>query len=160
MNEYFLPEEQTQPEEITHAVLISADRSTCYQALTTAYGWNAWFTLDSVFDPLPGGTLIFHWKNWGASHYSGGDYGKVIELCPQEYFSFSWHPDQPTYATLVELFFEDDRAGTIIRVRETGFADTPEGLKAMLQSAAGWGEALTLLKMYLEHGISTRTEEE
>jgi hypothetical protein len=27
-------------------------------------------------------------------------------------------------------------------------------LRAMIQSAAGWGEALTLLKMYIEHGVS------
>jgi hypothetical protein len=30
----------------------------------------------------------------------------------------------------------------------------PEAVYATLTTAAGWGEALTLLKMYLEHGIT------
>jgi hypothetical protein len=29
----------------------------------------------------------------------------------------------------------------------------PDGLRAMLDCSAGWGEALTLWKYYVEHGI-------
>jgi uncharacterized protein YndB with AHSA1/START domain len=160
MKNDFLSDDQTIPEEVTHAVLIQTDLDSCYQALTTSQGLNAWFTLESSIALSPGGTLVFHWKDWGANHYSGGDFGSVVDFVPGEYFCFAWHPDQPDYSTRVEFFFEETRTGSIVRVRETGFADTPEGLRSMIQSAAGWGEALTLLKIYLEHGISTVTQEE
>ena len=43
--------------------------------------------------------------------------------------------------------------GTAVRLIETGYPDTPGGLAALLNCAAGWGEALTLLKFWLEHGV-------
>jgi len=53
----------------------------------------------------------------------------------------------------VGIDFEPTQGGTIIRLRESGFHDTPDGLRAMLDCSAGWGEALTLWKYYVEHGI-------
>lgn len=57
------------------------------------------------------------------------------------------------YATTVEIDFEPAEGGTVVRVREFGYQDTPSGLKAMLNCAGVWGEALTLMKFYVEHGI-------
>jgi hypothetical protein len=61
--------------------------------------------------------------------------------------------DRTSYATTVEIDFESAESGTIIRLREYGYQDTPSGLRAMLNCAAGWGEALTVWKFYVEHGI-------
>ncbi len=38
-------------------------------------------------------------------------------------------------------------------IRPTYYPNSPEGRGNMLDCASGWGEALTLLKFYLEHGI-------
>ena len=46
--------------------------------------------------------------------------------------------------------------GTIVRLREAGYYNTPSGIRSMVECAAGWGEALTLLKFYVEHGISIK----
>ena len=51
------------------------------------------------------------------------------------------------------MVFEKVAEGTVIRLREYGYHDTPSGIKAMLECAAGWGEALTLLKYYVEHNL-------
>lgn len=151
-----LPFEQTLLEEIHHAVLLRTGRDRVFATLTTTSGWNAWFTEDMSLDPQPGGRIIFQWKNWGPDHISTSDYGTVAEVIDGARFSFHWHPDSPTYETLVSLDLFDDPEGTIVRVSEIGFADTPEGLHAFGQSAAGWGEALTLLKFYLERGLTVR----
>ena len=79
--------------------------------------------------------------------------GLVLEARRPERFVFQWHPDNTVYATTVEINFESSDDGTVIRLREYGYQDIPSGHKAMLGCAAGWGEALTLLKFYVEHGI-------
>ncbi len=152
--ETFLDTESIIPEEISHAVLIRCDRSRTFETLTTAEGWNAWFTTDSSFDTRVGGRIIWQWKEWGADRVSTGDHGQILELDQDYCLVFSWHPDRPDYATRVEMVLEDSADGCVLRVRETGFEDSPSGLHAMIQCATGWGEALTLLKLYLEHGIS------
>jgi hypothetical protein len=40
---------------------------------------------------------------------------------------------------------------------EQGYKQTTSSLQACLGCATGWGEALTLLKFYLEHGITYGT---
>jgi len=42
----------------------------------------------------------------------------------------------------------------VVRLREYGYHNTPSGLRAMLDCAAGWGEAMALMKVYVEHGIT------
>lgn len=76
-----------------------------------------------------------------------------MEALRPKRFVFQWHPDNPSYATTVEVDFEPAAEGTIVRLREHGYADTPEGHRACLDCAAGWGEALVLLKFYVEHGL-------
>lgn len=49
--------------------------------------------------------------------------------------------------------FEDADEGTVIRLREHGYPDTPEGISGLMDCATGLGEALTLLKFYVEHGV-------
>ena len=43
--------------------------------------------------------------------------------------------------------------GTMIRLREHGYPDTPEGRSGFSDCSTGWGEALTLLEFYFEHGV-------
>ena len=56
-------------------------------------------------------------------------------------------------STSVEVDLERVPDGTVIRLREHGYQDTPSGRLACLNCAAGWGEALTLLKFFVEHGL-------
>jgi uncharacterized protein YndB with AHSA1/START domain len=78
------------------------------------------------------------------------DRGLILEANLPKRLVFQWQPDTPDYATTVEINIEPADGGTIIRLREYGYADTESALKAMLNCAVGWGEALTLLKFYLE----------
>jgi hypothetical protein len=53
----------------------------------------------------------------------------------------------------VELDFVEDKRGTVVSVRESGFVDDEEG-RAGLSAAASAGGALSLMKFYVEHGVT------
>jgi len=109
---------------IRQSTLVRAGIEEVYDAIATARGLDGWFTSGAEVDARPAGSIVFR-----------------------------WHPDSQAYATTVEIDLETTEGGTIIRLREFGFHDTPNGLRAMLDCSAGWGEALTLWKYHVEHGI-------
>jgi uncharacterized protein YndB with AHSA1/START domain len=139
--------------EIKHAVFIRAGRERVYDALTTAAGLDGWFTTGAFVEARPRGEIRFRWKDWGPDHITAEDGGPVLEAQRPERFIFQWHPDNPSYATTVEINFESCDEGTIVQLREYGYQETSPGRRALLDCATGWGEALTLLKFYVEHGI-------
>jgi uncharacterized protein YndB with AHSA1/START domain len=143
-------------DEIRHATFVAAPREQVYRAFATSGGLNAWFTTGATVEARPGGTIHLLWQDWGPDRITAEDRGTVLEAREPERFVFEWHPDNPSYATTVEIDFEESEGGTIIRLREHGYRDTPEGLRQMLDCAGGWGEALTLWKFWLEHGIRYR----
>jgi uncharacterized protein YndB with AHSA1/START domain len=138
---------------ISHDVFIQASRERVYDALTTSSELDSWFTTGASVDARPGGEIWWRWKDWGPNHVTTEDGGPVLVAQRPERFVFQWHPDDPRYSTIVEFALEEASGGTIVRLRESGYEDTPTGCQALIGCATGWGEALTLLKFYLEHGI-------
>ena len=138
---------------LTHSTFIRANPRQVYQALTTAQGLDAWFTTGASVHAAQGGKIHFRWVNWGPNNISTEDGGPVLEAIPGKRFVFQWHPDTLDYTTTVEINLSFKDGGTIVSLCEHGFAATPSGLQAMIDCPTGWGEALTLLKFYLEHGL-------
>ncbi|MHA2265713.1 MAG: SRPBCC family protein [Candidatus Thorarchaeota archaeon] len=139
--------------EIKHSTLVRASPEDVYDAIATTEGLDAWFTKGSEVDAKPGGTILFRWKDWGADKVTLETAGPVVEAKRPERFVFKWHGDNKTYFTTVEIEFQKVDEGTIIRLREYGYQDTPSGRYSFMDCSTGWGEALTLLKFYVEHGI-------
>ena len=139
--------------EIRHATFIRSDPDKVYDALATAEGLDAWFTEGAEVDPRPGGEIHFRWRDWGPDKVTGEDGGPVLEAIRPQRFVFQWHPESESYATTVAVDFIPVEDGTTVRLLETGYQDTPSSRECLMDCAAGWGEALTLLKVYVEHGI-------
>ncbi len=139
--------------EIRHSTFVRQSPEVVYDAISTTVGLNGWFCTGGEVDARPGGHIKFRWEDWRPDMGIIEDGGPVIEADRGKRFVFQWHPDDESYATLVKLTFEPHEDGTIMRVVESGFQDTPQGLRAMIGCATGWGEALTLLKFYVEHNI-------
>jgi uncharacterized protein YndB with AHSA1/START domain len=139
--------------EIRHTTLVRASPERVYDALATGAGLDGWFTSGATVDPRPGGEIRFRWLEWGPEHVTDEDGGPVLEASRPERFVFQWYPDNPSYPTTVEVDFEPVEGGTLVRLVERGYRDTPSGRRACLNCAAGWGEALTLLKFHVEHGL-------
>jgi uncharacterized protein YndB with AHSA1/START domain len=120
--------------------------------LNLTAGWDAWFTQGSELDARPGGRIRFRWQDWGPDRIDAEDSGTVRTVEPRRCFSFDWHEDLDR-PTLVTFELDDDMEGTRRTVRDEGYPDTEEGRALLLDCAAGWGEALTMLKLHLEHGL-------
>ncbi|OLS29155.1 MAG: hypothetical protein HeimAB125_22940 [Candidatus Heimdallarchaeota archaeon AB_125] len=143
--------------EIIHTTIIKSSIEKVFDALTTAEGLDSWFTRGAKVDRKVGGEIHFRW-GIDRSNITGGiieDGGPILEVDIPNSFKFQWYPDNPSYATNVHLKFEEDVQGTKVTVKEYGFKNTPEGRKALLGCATGWGEALTLVKFFLEHNVAS-----
>jgi uncharacterized protein YndB with AHSA1/START domain len=139
---------------VQHSVIVRSEPERVYDAMTTAADLDGWFTKGSKVDARAGGHVRFRWENWGVDRYTGEDGGPVLEAVRPDRFVFQWHTEgSPDHVTTVSMNFEPHPEGTVVRLVEEGFTDTPIGRQRLLENATGWGEALTLLKFYVEHGV-------
>ena len=144
---------ETSP-EIRHSVFIRAPRAKVWAALTTAQAMDAWWgTRGSEIDLRPGGTLTLRWRGWGAERDINADRDcVVIEVLAPKRFVFRWG-DTADAMTTVEFELEEREGGTLLRLREHGFAPTTKGRESFEGNSLGWGEAATLVKFFVEHGV-------
>lgn len=68
-------------------------------------------------------------------------------------FAFQWRADSGTYDSSAEATFQAVPEGTLVRMVERGYQDTPAGRQDLLNRASGWAQVLTLMKFRLEHGL-------
>lgn len=142
---------QTFDTPIIHKVLIRADREKVFDAITTAEGLDSWFTKGAFVDRRAGGKIIFKWKDWGPGKVTTEAKCPILAVKVPEKFVFQWWED---HYTTVEILFEEVEDGTLVSLKEYGYEDSKKGHRRLLECAVGWGEALTLLKFYVEHGIT------
>lgn len=131
---------------------IDAAPQRVYEMLATGSGWDAWFTQGTEVDARPGGTICFRWVDWAVDRYTTEARGPVLEAEPPHRFVFQWTPGDST--TTIEFDLQALGPGTVLEVRESGHTGSRRDLEALAECAGGWGEALALLKMYLEHGVT------
>lgn len=138
---------------IKHRTYIKVTPEKVYRTLTTGQGWNAWFTDDTTVEMNQDGTgeIRLRWKNFGVQKQDIVDGGPILKAKPNECFVFEWSPGEG--ATTVAFSLKEYRDGTRVQLEESGYSMSASDLGACIGCAAGWGEALTLLKIYLEHGI-------
>jgi uncharacterized protein YndB with AHSA1/START domain len=66
-------------------------------------------------------------------------------------------PKTMPYDTTVTMTFEAlDDGRTLVSISETGWHETPAGLKASFGNCEGWTGMLCALKVWIEHGIRMR----
>lgn len=138
-------------EMIKQRTFIAATPEKVYDTITSAKEWDSFFTNGMVLEPRPGGKCEFSWKDWGPDFYTLKVPGKIVEIEKPGKFVFHWGPEEK--ATTVSFELTAEHGGTVITLTERGYKDTSEARAMMLECASGWGEALTLLKFYIEEGI-------
>lgn len=138
--------------EVAAAVFLAVPVERVYRTLTTSAGWEAWFTRSAAVDPRPGGQLRFEWTVFDADRAGGIESGSVVQADPNRTFSFRWYAHR--FPTQVRFTLEPRGDGTLLRVAETGSPTTAEDRETLAWCASGWSEALTLLRRYLEEGVT------
>lgn len=141
--------------EIRHSVFIRAPREKVWAAFTTPKGLDGWWgTRGSEIDLRPGGKLTLRWRGWGAEKDINADRDcPILEVLPPKRFVYQWGETADAMTT-VEFDLEERPGGTLLRLREHGFAPTGKGRESFEGNSLGWGEAATLIKFYVEHGVS------
>ena len=140
--------------KVEFSTLVRAQPERVYDAIATAEGLNSWFTHEATVDASAGGQILFRWKNHGVNNYSGENGGSILESRRPERFCFRWKADSGSYLTTVEIDFERINRGTVVRLVEYGYEDTPAGTQDFLNRVSGWAQALTMMKFYVEHGVT------
>jgi uncharacterized protein YndB with AHSA1/START domain len=140
----------TKPDvEAKHSEFIRAPREKVYDAFATAEGLDGWFTRGARVDARPGGAMLFRWVDWGPEKTINEEApGRVLEAKRPDRFVFQW--GKPGEETTVEIILEEREGGTLLKLREFGFRK----IENVVENASGWGQALTLVKFWLERGIA------
>ena len=136
---------------IKHSTYISIKPSVVFETLTTSKGWDSWFTQGTTIDAKKGGFIKLRWKNFGAGRFTLEDGGAILEFKKNRKLRFQWFPSSSP--SVVEINLKPLGAGTFVELVEKGCASKIGDLKTLIGCATGWGEALTLLKFYLEYGV-------
>lgn len=110
-------------------------------------------TTGAEVDARVGGHITFRWKNWKPDLCTTEDRGPIVEFDPPGRFAFQWHPFDKQTPTTVTFTLLAKYGGTVVDLTENGYINTPKSRKTQLECASGWGEALALLKFYLEYGV-------
>jgi uncharacterized protein YndB with AHSA1/START domain len=140
--------------KVDFSILVRANPERVYDALTTAQGLDGWFTKGAAVDASPGGFIHFKWKEHGVDKYEGENGGPVLEANRPSRFVFQWKVDVGSYNSTVEIDFKPVTEGTVVRLIEHGYHDTPEGLQDFINRTTGWAEALTMMKFFVEHRVT------
>ena len=140
--------------KVEFSTLVRAHPEQVYDAIATANGLDGWFTEGAVVDGNAGGQILFRWKNYGMKNYTGENSGRIIEACRPHRFAFQWNADSGLYMTTVEIEFAPVNQGTAVHLVEYGYEDNSAGRQDFLDRVSGWAQALTLMKFYVEHGIT------
>ncbi len=140
-------------QEIKQRTFVAVPAEKIYDTITSGDGWNAFFTHATEIDPVPGGKMVFRWKDWGPDHYESSAECKVLTAERPTEFAFEWYPVGKDNPTTVRFHLEARDSGTVVTLTESGYPDTPKARAMILECACGWGEAVTLLKFWLEHGV-------
>ena len=138
---------------IKQTTFIAAPIEKVYDMIASADGWNAFFTTGMELDARPGGKMIWRWRDWGPHFYSIDADAEVVRADRPDLFAFKWYPVGNEIATTIEFKLTAKHGGTVVELTESGYPDTDAGRAMILECASGWGEALTLLKFYIEHGL-------
>ena len=138
---------------IRQRTFIAASPEKVYDTITSADDWNRFFTTGMTLEPQPGGKCVFSWKDWGPDFYTTEADGDVTLAERPHRFAFQWYTCGRENPTTITFNLEKAFGGTVLTIEESGHPDNDTGRAMIVDCAAGWGEAATLLKFYIEHGV-------
>ena len=148
------------------AARISRPVGQVFEAVVNPTELSRYFTTGGASGRLETGTVV----TWDFADFPGAFPVEVVEVEKDSKIVFRWAatdgsdadatgkaPLAEPYSTTVTMRFEalgPDR--TLVLISETGWRESPNGLKACLGNCEGWTQMLCGMKVWLEHGIRLR----
>jgi uncharacterized protein YndB with AHSA1/START domain len=114
---------------------------------------SGYFTTGGASAPLDEGTTVM----WDFHDFPGAFPVKVIRSEKHKLIEIEWgsaEKDKSTRAVIT--FVSEGDTVTKVTIAESGWSETPEGLKASYGNCMGWSQMLAAMKAYVEYGINLR----
>jgi uncharacterized protein YndB with AHSA1/START domain len=143
---------------IQQSLFLAAPRERVWRAISEPKELAGWFSsLGIEGDLVPGNDIVFCFEMSPSAKEDGRCRARVVALEPNKRFAYRWRPGTCSVAevtdltsTLVELILTDEKDGTIITIRESGFASLSDGETAYGDNNAGWADCLASLEKFAE----------
>ena len=144
-------------DRIEKSIELNAPVSRVWRALTDHNEFGAWFRV-KLDAPFKVGEESHGQITWpGYEHIIWR--AVIQQIDPEQYFAFTWHPyavdpntDYPEETpTLVEFHLEKTATGTLLKVTESGFSDSPDERRkeAFLRNSEGWTQQMKNIEEYV-----------
>ena len=138
-------------------VYVARPPNEVYQAVADPAILSQYFTTGGAQGRLESGATV----TWDFADFPGAFPVEVVEAVPDERIVLRWDAnegDAPAgYKTPVVFTFAPAEGGrTKVTVEESGWRETPGGLKASYGNCMGWSQMLCALKCWVERGFNLR----
>jgi len=150
---------------------IRKPRHEVFEAVADPKHLSAYFTTGGASGRIQEGVTV----KWRFADFPSDEGFPVLvkKVVPDELIVLEWEagdevdiakPDKQLppslgYYTRVEMRFETLESGlTLVRISESGWRETEQGLRASYGNCQGWMNMACCLKAYLEYGINLRKD--
>lgn len=132
-----------------------------FEAVVDPNKLSSYFTTGGAKGRLETGATV----TWDFHDFPGAFPVKVVEVVPNKKIVLHWEAQDdapegeslPAHDTTVTMTFEQLEDGrTLVAITESGWRETPKGLKASYGNCEGWTGMLCAMKVWLEHGFNFR----
>jgi uncharacterized protein YndB with AHSA1/START domain len=115
---------------------------------------SGYFTTGGASGPLDEGTTVM----WDFADFPGAFPVHVRKVERNRFIELEWKAGDGDYHTRVRMEFESlGRDATLVRISESGWRKTPEGLKSSYGNCMGWSQMLLCMKVFVEQGTNLRS---
>ena len=113
---------------------------------------SAYFTTGGASEPLATGKTVY----WDFADFPGKFPVQAKRVVKNKSILISWASATGGRNDALFTFKKINPRATEVRVRESGWPDTPKGRKAAYGNCMGWSQMIAALKAWCEHGINLR----
>jgi uncharacterized protein YndB with AHSA1/START domain len=146
-------------DRIEKEILLKAPRARVWRALSNAEEFGSWFGVALNGQTFVAGQRVRGPMNGGCGHENLMFEAFIVEMQPERWFSYRWHPYAVDSAidyskeetTLVTMELTDVTGGTLLKVIESGFDKVPAARRAeaMRMNTGGWEAQLKNVAKYV-----------
>jgi uncharacterized protein YndB with AHSA1/START domain len=114
---------------------------------------SGYFTTGGASGPLDEGTTVM----WDFADFPGAFPVHVRKVERNRFIELEWKAGDGDYNTKVRMEFESlNPNATLVRISESGWRKTPEGLANSYGNCMGWSQMLLCMKVFVEQGTNLR----
>jgi uncharacterized protein YndB with AHSA1/START domain len=113
---------------------------------------SAYFTTRGAVGKLETGKTV----TWDFHDFPGGFPVKVKKVVAGKSIQLSWERAGGGWNEVLFTFKAVSAKATEVRIRESGWANTPKGREQAFGNCMGWSQMLAAMKAWCEYGINLR----